>query len=163
MKDFSIFTGFSCCRADDEDRDIDEFIRDDAEHHLKNCMAVTYGFFLADDRSHPLGFATLQNDAVKIKSGDYPYQSSPAVKIGRFGIMADSQRQGFGSLLLTMLKGFMLTENRTGCRYLTLDAYNQPRTIEFYKRNGFALLKLQPQPNRKQVVMYFDLLSHTVG
>ena len=43
VTDFTIFTGFTCCGQDDGDRDLDDFIRDDAERHLNDKMAVTYG------------------------------------------------------------------------------------------------------------------------
>ncbi|MDR1396541.1 MAG: GNAT family N-acetyltransferase [Desulfarculales bacterium] len=166
VKDFSIFSGFSCCRPDDKDKDLDDFIHNDAENHLKNHMATTYILLLDPDLFQiplspliPLGFVTLQNDSIKIKSDEYLYQSSPAVKIGRFGIENIWQKRGLGSLALTMVKQFMLTDNRTGCRYITLDAYNDGDVLKFYKKNGFSLLE-KPNPKRDQVLMYFDLKSH---
>lgn len=55
-----------------------------------------------------------------------------------------------------MVKTFMCANNRTGCRYITLDAYNKPRVVNFYERNGFIMLR-QPKPNHEQAPMYFDL------
>ncbi|MEG2173574.1 MAG: GNAT family N-acetyltransferase [Desulfovibrionaceae bacterium] len=161
MTDFLVFTGFSCCGPDDDDHDLDDFIRDDAERHLRDKMAVTYGVFFPETifAREPLAFFTLQNDALKIQSQGYPYKTPPAVKIGRLGVRYDYQSKGIGTDVLTMIKDFMLYDNRTGCRYITLDAYNNPRILTFYKRNGFHLLK-EPQPQRRQESMYFDLLSH---
>ena len=134
MEDFSIFTGFSCCGPDDDDHDLDDFIRDDAERHLRDKMAVTYGVFFPEKilARHPLAFFTLQNDALKIQSIGYPYKTPPAVKIGRFGVGSGFQSQGIGTDVLTMIKDFMCLDNRTGCRYITLDAYNKPRVLLFY-------------------------------
>ncbi len=160
VQDFSIFTGFSCCAPDDDDKDLDEFIRQDAAMHLQMRMAVIYGLFLEGfDDAVPLGFATLQNDAIKLRTTDFPYKSSSAVKIGRFGINNAYQGNGIGSEFLTCLKTFMCTSNRTGCRFITLDAYNTPRIIAFYRKNGFAHLK-EPNSDRKQEQLYFDLMAH---
>jgi GNAT superfamily N-acetyltransferase len=161
VTDFSIFTGFTCCGPDDDDRDLDDFIRDDAERHLRDKMAVTYGVFFPekDLARFPLAFFTLQNDALKIQSSGYPYKTPPAVKIGRFGVGAEFQARGRGTEILTMIKDFMCRDNRTGCRYITLDAYNKPSVLRFYRKNGFAFLKAT-SPHRNQESMYFDLLSH---
>lgn len=164
VTDFLIFKGFTCSGPDDEDRDLDDFIRDDAERHLRDKMAVTYGVFFPEPSLSrvPLAFFTLQNDALKIQSPDYPYKTHPAVKIGRFGVHYEFQSKGIGSDVITMIKDFMCHDNRTGCRYITLDAYNNPKVTRFYQRNGFILLK-DPQPQRRQEHMYFDLLSHVLN
>ena len=162
VQDFSIFTGFSCCSLEDDDKDLDDFIQNDAERHRSDLMAVTYGVFFPEEElsTLPLAFFTLQNDALKIKNSSYPYSQSPAVKIGRFGVNRSFQGNGIGTDILTRIKDFMLTDNRTGCRYITLDAYNKPKVIKFYtQRNGFVHLK-EPNPDRYQEILYFDLLRH---
>ena len=55
-----------------------------------------------------------------------------------------------------MVKQLFITDNRTGCRFITVDANNKPRVIQFYKRNGFNLLTDQDQ-GRNQRAMFFDL------
>jgi hypothetical protein len=109
VEDFGIFNGFSCCGPDDKDKDIDNFIRDDARRHFEDKVAVTYGLFLdePDNDHYPLGFATLQNDAIKMEGTKYPYPNMPAVKIGRFGIRREIQGRGFGALFLVMIRMFM--------------------------------------------------------
>ena len=161
VTDFTIFTGFTCCASDDSDHDLDDFIKDDAERHFRDKMAVTYGVFFPEEAlaKYPLAFFTLQNDALKIESPGYPYKTPPAVKIGRFGVSAEFQSRGIGTDIITMIKEFMCQDNRTGCRYITLDAYNKPRVLRFYQKNGFLFLK-EPNPQRRQELMYFDLLSH---
>ena len=155
--DFSLFTGFSCCPEGEQDKDLDDFIHNDAARHFKDKMAVTYALTLAlKGEVSVLAFATLQNDAIKIENTQYPYKSSPAVKIGRLGVSSKLQGRGFGTLCLIMIKSLMCIANRTGCKYLTLDAYNQPRVIKFYEKNGFTCLK-QPKQGQKQILMYFDL------
>ena len=65
VEDFSIFNGFCCLKKSDTDRDLEDFIRNDAERHFKDKIAVTYGLF-TEGSLVPLGFATLQNDAIVI-------------------------------------------------------------------------------------------------
>ncbi|WP_051286215.1 hypothetical protein [Megalodesulfovibrio gigas] len=173
MEDFSVFTGFSCLRPEDKDRDLDEFIRHDAERHFKDKVAVTYQLESVVDpelAGIPLGFATLQNDAIRINGDDslpdicvqYPYRAFPAVKIGRFGIHVDYQRNNLGSLFLFMLKWLLTTENRTGCRYITVDARrdkkNKIDVTGFYRRNQFEELPWESKTS-KYVPMYFDLIN----
>ena len=62
-------------------------------------------------------------------------RSYPAVKIGRFAVHKNFQGQNFGSKLLDYIKGLFLDSNRTGCQYITVDAYKQ--SLRFYERNGF--------------------------
>jgi len=60
-------------------------------------------------------------------------------------------------------------ENRTACRFLTVDAYNNEKTLKYYENNGFKYLfstELQEKqyigmPEDKKLrtrLMYFDLL-----
>lgn len=167
VEDFTIFSGFSCLEPKDTDRDLDDFIRHDAAGHYQDKIAVTYGLFYTGIQ-HPLGFATLQNDAIILGEEDsppeevkeYPYRSLPAVKIGRLGILYDIQRNALGSLFLALLKQIMCSANRTGCRFVTVDARrdrkNKIDATTFYKKNGFDLLPYREKTS-KYVPMYFDL------
>ncbi len=170
MTDFASFTGFTCLSPEDTDRDLDGFILQDAERHHQDRIAVTYALADMSMPDFPLGFATLQNDAIVTEPGElpevaghYPYASYPAVKIGRFGIRLEYQRNAtlrLGSLFLFMFKNLLLHENRTGCRFITVDARrdkkNKVDTTIFYERNGFSLLPCRKKTSR-YIPMYFDL------
>ena len=63
-------------------------------------------------------------------------------------------------------------DNKTGCRYLVVDAYNQPVPLAFYEANGFKYMfssELQECEYRKiesvaklhTRMMYFDLMLLT--
>jgi len=53
--------------------------------------------------------------------------------------------------------GFFLADNRTGCRFITVDAYRN--AVGFYERNDFArmLTKETEDPNAPTVPLFFDL------
>lgn len=171
VTDFSTFAGFTCLALEDTDRDLDGFIHQDAERHHQDRIAVTYALTDMMTPDFPLGFATLQNDAIVAESGElpeiagrYPYASYPAVKIGRFGIRLEYQQNKtlrLGSLFLFMFKNLLLHENRTGCRFISVDARrdkkNKVDTTAFYEKNGFALLPCREKTSR-YIPMYFDLM-----
>lgn len=176
VTDFSIFTGFSCLSPDDADRDLDDFIQNDAERHFIDRIAVTYTLEDVQYPKVPLAFATLQNDAVVItpdallEVSKYSYSAYPAVKIGRFGVHIDYQSRHqkaggqlhLGSLFLYGLKKLLLQANRTGCRFITVDARrdkaNGVDVTPFYMKNGFTPLACRTKTS-KYIPMYFDLCS----
>ena len=170
VEDFDIFTGFLCFPPDVQERDLEDFLATDAYQHFKDRIAVTYILAATTDPLNPLGFATLANDAIVVDKdnplpevANYPYASFPAVKIGRFGIILPLQKCGFGNLFLTMLKKLMCEANRTGCRFITVDAWRDKKTgvdvTAFYEKNGFTILPCRKKTSN-YVPMYFDLLSH---
>ena len=167
VTDFSIFTGFTCLHPQDADRDLDEFLQEEAERHYQDRIAVTYAMTRVDIPDIPLGFATLQNGAIVIDDKEslpmvqgYRYSAFPAVKIGRFGISFDFQGGGLGTLFLRLIKDLMLLENRAGCRFITVDARrdkkNKVDATGFYEVNGFSLLLCRAKTSR-YIPMYFDL------
>jgi hypothetical protein len=175
IQDFSIFNDFRCCpppKPGEPESDIDDFIHNDSSRYYRDKISVTYGFVSQLDKK-PVAFATLQNDAISIGPGFVPpkgyfYPQYPAVKIGRLGVRMEMrlksgvklqiQNNRFGSYFLRYIKHFMSQENnRTGCRYLTVNADKSDRIIKFYERNGFTPLLERPPEEESQIVMYFDL------
>lgn len=84
------------------------------------------------------------------------YDGYPAVKITRFGVRSEFQRNKIGSSILHAVKQLFLTENRTGCRFITVDAYNTPGVREFYAKNDFEDLP-KDKPSATTHSMFFDL------
>jgi ribosomal protein S18 acetylase RimI-like enzyme len=78
--------------------------------------------------------------------------------------------KGIGTELMDFIKSWMLDpSNKTACRYLTVDAYNNGRTFKFYEANGFKpifssnnqekeYIGLPPEKDLKTRFMYFDLM-----
>lgn len=65
------------------------------------------------------------------------YKALPAVKIARLGVQQNVKSRGLGTKLLNMTKQLFLTDNRTGCRFLTVDSYITEQAIHFYEKNYF--------------------------
>ena len=75
----------------------------------------------------------------------------PAVLIGRLGVSAEYRGFGYniGSQIIDFVKDwFRSSDNKTGCRFIVVDAYNNPRTLHFYEKNGFKLLYKTEQEER---------------
>jgi hypothetical protein len=65
-------------------------------------------------------------------------------------------------MLMDYIKGFFIEKDKTGCRFITVDAYRV--AIDFYNRNGFDFLTDEDKnDDRRQ--MYFDLypVSRVIG
>ena len=62
-----------------------------------------------------------------------------------------------GSFLLNITKAFFRCYNRTGCRFVTVEAYNKDRTVDFYVKNDFAFLT-DKDHGKNQRTMFFDLM-----
>ncbi|MBP7526705.1 MAG: GNAT family N-acetyltransferase [Syntrophorhabdaceae bacterium] len=159
------------------DTELNNFLCDDAIDHIKALLAVTY---LLERDGELIGYFSVLNDSIRHK--DIPaktpsrselkrllrkvpfkkrgYQSHPAVKVGRFAISKDCQSNGLGSKMMDYIKGYFLDNNKTGCRFITVDAYNNPKTLKFYQDNGFDFLtsKDETEDNR---LMYFDLIVYS--
>ena len=68
-------------------------------------------------------------------------RSYPAVLIGRVGVNTEFRGLNIGTQLIQFIKDwFCAKDNKTGCRFLIVDAYNQESVLAFYKRNGFKYL-----------------------
>jgi len=163
VEDFSIFDGFSC-----GDDDLDDFIKNDAQPHQEKLLTVTYAYRLKKDGqvSVPIAFVSLSNDAIRSfttsrKKKKFPpqkrYNEFPAVKICRLGTHAALQGKGVGTHLVTVLKQIFISANRTGCRFMTVDAYKS--ALSFYERNDFNYVQPKDRSGSdKTVSLYFDLL-----
>ncbi len=61
------------------------------------------------------------------------------------------------SAVLDYLKMSFTTGNKTGCRFLIVDAYNNEKVTNFYHKNGFRYLTGEDVGDTTRI-MYFDLI-----
>lgn len=149
------------------DADLDEFLLDDACPHQSDLLTVTY---LVRHEGLVVAYFSVLNDKIALEQ--FPsksqfrklqtllphrkrgYKSYPAVKLGRLAIDKNFRGSGLGSQLLTYIKVLFISGNRTGCRFITADAYHQ--AVSFYEKNGFVSLFAQTKDDHTKL-MYFDL------
>ena len=157
------------------DDDLNDFILHESPLYRKEKLAVTYVLKEADDlaNEHIKAFFSLSNDRISISDFDSKtkynrfsrrfnnhkrLKSYPAAKIGRLAVHASAKGMNIGSTLLNFIKRYFTADNKTGCRFITVDAY--AAAIPFYLRNGFVPLNEEDadEPTR---LLYFDLNDST--
>ena len=153
------------------DEDLNDFIMKEIHFYRNQRLAMPYIVTKKNQSDKILAYFTLANDKInvtdfatnsqfnKFRKANFNKEkylrSYPSVKIGRFAISKELQGEGIGTYLLTFIKMFFLADNKTGCRFITLDAYRG--AVDFYKRNGFSFL--QKEDKNPTQLMYFDLMT----
>lgn len=170
------------------DADLDDFFHNHALLYAKEHLGKTY-VFVNNNTSEIVAFFTVSNDSIKTTfipknatnrvqrkiPGLKHLRTYPAVLIGRLGVNKSYQGKGFmiGRQIVNFIKlWFLDDENKTGCRFLVVDAYNKPEVLSFYERNGFKYLYAteKDEINATQVhdnsintrLMFLDLLHTTL-
>jgi GNAT superfamily N-acetyltransferase len=170
---------FSC-----GDKDLDDFLMYDAENYERQLLGRTYCARLNSDSSVIVCFFTLSNSGVDARNlpnsrrkkltEHVPHEKSlssyPATLIGRLGVDKEFAGKGIGKELMYMIKQQVrFPRNISASRYLTVDAYNNERTLKFYEANDFKTLFSSDEQEKEHVglprerelrtkLMYFDLM-----
>lgn len=174
-----------CCNAFScGNDDLDSFFRNDSVNYSRQLMGKTYAFVDADSLRDIVCAFTVSNASIftnylpnarkKQIGRNLPWEKRdliyPAVLIGRLGVNNSFKKMHVGSELLDYIKQwFVDPDNKTGCRYLVVDAYNQPVPLAFYEANGFKYMfsserqeceyrKIESVAKLHTRMMYFDLM-----
>ena len=163
---------------------MDDFFLHDAMRYKAELLGKTYCFVLDDEPKTIVCMFTLSNDSIRVDvipnsrgrklSHDIPREKRmrryPAVLIGRLGISTKFQHLHIGTEVMDFIKSwFVEPYNKTGCRYLVVDAYNEDVPVAFYKKNGFDFMFSTEEQEKsyrgivsdkplKTRLMYFDLI-----
>ncbi|MEA3240703.1 MAG: GNAT family N-acetyltransferase [Pseudomonadota bacterium] len=165
VTDFTLLNNFDC-----GDDDLNDFFHNDAVRYKTELMAETYSLNEATERITPVALVSLCNDHIRLdkfkietakKAVNCIHQNKrrtgiPAVKIARLGVASNIQGNSIGSHIINIIKKLFLINNRTGCRFLTVDAYRKDNVLNFYKKNGFQLITSKDATKLSRA-MFFDL------
>lgn len=155
------------------DDDLNDFILNEAHLYRNELIAVSYVF--EDKKSKEvIGYFSLANDRVSVT--DFASNSAfnrfrrqrfvhekrlrtyPAVKICRLGVSRSMRGKAIGSFLLDFIKSYFLVDNKTGCRFVTVDAYTE--ALPFYEKNHFLPLRNDDEAiDTTTQLLFFDLAS----
>lgn len=149
------------------DTDLNDFILYEAPYYREALLAVSY-IAKVDDKV--IAYFSLANDRVSLGDfenktefnrfrkhrfvNDKRLKSYPAVKICRFAVDTSYSGTGIGTVLMDFIKDYFIENNKTGCRFITVDAYLN--AIPFYKKNNFNPL-LPNDDDEHTRLLYYDL------
>ena len=150
------------------DVDLNDFILNDAFLYRKEKLAVTYIYMNKDNSDDIAAFFCLANDRISLAdfgtksrynrlsrrfANPKRLKSYPAAKIGRLGVSASMKGKEIGSTLIDFIKNFFLVDNKTGCRFITVDAYAE--AVPFYVKGDTVI-------NEKKCVMT-NIITYFLG
>ncbi len=154
------------------DADLNDFILKESMLYRQALLAVSYVMENKQDSSDVSAYFSLANDKVSLNDfenktefnrfrkhrfvNEKRLKSYPAVKICRLGVDLSMKGQYVGTFLLNFIKSYFVINNKTGCRFLTVDAYAD--AIPFYLKNGFVPLN-DEDADADTRLLYFDLAT----
>ena len=176
--------GFTC-----KDENITEFFTQDYADYAYQLLGKSYCFVKPETSEIVCAF-TVANSSVKVDSLPSNLRNKlnrkipnakrrpqyPAVLVGQLAVSDLFSGHHVGDELLDFIKSWFIDPlNKTGCRYVIVDAVNHPKVFEYYQRNGFKFLfssdeeewtflhnkgleQTTPIEPMKTRLMYFDLI-----
>ena len=158
------FKDFNC-----GDPDLNDFLLNNSKHFSKQLLAVTY---VLESDLDVIAFFSISNDRISLQDIKNPIQweqfqstfpegknlrSYSAVKIGRLAVSNKFKGKGYGKIIIDYLIDSFISNNKTGCRFITVDAYRE--SLLFYEKTGFKYLT-EKDVNRDTRLMYLDLYPY---
>ena len=140
LQEGEVLKSFNC-----GDAELNDFILKDADNYRKTLLSVSY---ILEEDSTPIAYFSLSNDSLSCEKFENKstfnrlnrrinnakrMRQYPAMKIGRFAIDESVRKKGIGSALLDIIKYSLVEDPQSGCRFITVDAYND--AVGFYERN----------------------------
>ncbi len=182
----------SCHPFDCDYPDLNDFFTNDVENYSAELLGKTYCFTLDENPTIIVCAFTISNDSIKtthlpnsrkkkvIKGIPRPKQmrSYPAVLIGRLGVHKDyrnieGEDERTGKQLMDFIKSWFIDgANKTGCRFIVVDSYNEAGPLRYYAQNDFQGLfsteeqekeftGLSPDAELATRLLFFDLIVLT--
>lgn len=179
----------SCKPFDCDNSDLNDFFRNDAVNYYSELLGKNYCFTLDNNPEIIVCAFTIANDSIKtfllpnarkkkvIK--DIPRQkqmkSYPAVLIGRLGVnknyrFVQGETDRTGKQLMDFIKSWFIDgANKTGCRFIVVDSYNEVGPCKYYSDNEFISLFSTEEQEKEYTgivsdakletrLMYYDLI-----
>lgn len=149
------------CGVDEKENKLNDFFHSDNlflcdKHHFcsvyivrqKSTSSLLAVFTLANDSIGLLSQddkKDLQEDVCYDVAEDYSkiwnqQTSFPAINICHLGVSSRFHSAGIGSMLIKLILKTFAEYNTSGCQFVTVDSLNNPRTNNFYQKNGFSNL-----------------------
>lgn len=133
---------------------VNEFFREEAQAYQDELFGKTYYFCLPDSPSDIVAGFTVANASIFTKHLPNSRQKKigfevhhrkglinyPSILLAQLGVDVRYKGNHLGAQIIDFVAlWFTSTSNKSGCRHLIVDAYDEPHLIEFYQQNGLNL------------------------
>lgn len=135
-----------------KDTDIEEFFKSEYKDYNRQLLGKSYCFLTREEVPRLACAFSLSNSSVRVDRLSNKKRNKinrvipnskrrsqyPAVLIGQLAVMDDFHGIDLGTKVMDFIKSWFIDpHNKTGCRYIVVDAVNQKNVLEFYENNGF--------------------------
>lgn len=135
-----------------KDSDIEIFFKQEYKQYSYQLLGKSYCFVTKSKPQKIVCAFTVSNSSIKVDNlpnkkrnklnRKIPHSKQrsqyPAVLIGQLAVFDEFAGMQLGDELLNFIKAWFIDPlNKTGCRYIIVDAVNKDPVKDFYKRNGF--------------------------
>ena len=136
------------------DKHIDKFFREEFTDYEYQLLGKTNCFVTREDQKIVAAFS-VANSSVRVDdipkskrnklNRKIPFSKQrsqyPAVLVAQLAVFDEFAGKGVGREVLDLIKAWFIDPlNKTGCRYMIVDAVNTPKVLEFYRNNGFDFI-----------------------
>ena len=140
---------FDCGR-----KSVNDFFHNEAQDYQDELFGKTYYFCLPDSPSVIVAGFTVANASIFTKRLPNARQKKigfevhhekglinyPSILLAQLGVDVRYKGLHLGPQIIDFVMGwFTSSSNKSGCRHLIVDAYDEPHLLEFYQRNGLNL------------------------
>ena len=130
---------------------VNEFFREEAQDYQDELFGKTYYFCLPDNPSDIVAGFTVANASIFTKRLPNARQKKigrevhhekglinyPSILLAQLGVDVKYRGLHLGPQIIDFVMGwFTSIDNKSGCRHLIVDAYDEPHLLDFYQRNG---------------------------
>lgn len=176
-----------CEPFESESKDLNDFFANDAVKYANRLLGKTYVFCLKNNPNVIVAAFTVSNDSIRMTNKlneeskqiflhdtsleDKRLRRFPAVLIGRLATNKLFAGKGVGTGVMDFIKYWFRLNNKTGCRFIIVDAYSSEATLHYYLKNEFKYLIEDERLEAKYAeigmgrlplhtrLMYYDLLE----
>lgn len=140
---------FDCGRLE-----VNEFFSRQAQAYQDELFGKTYFFVNPDNPREVIAGFTVANASIFTKHLGNSRQKKigyevhhekglinyPAVLLAQLGVDIKYKGNRLGEQIIEFVEDWFTSDNnKSGCRHLIVDAYNEPELLDYYRRNGLNL------------------------
>ena len=146
---------FDCGR-----KSVNDFFRFEAQDYQDELFGKTYYWVHPDSPSEVIAGLTVANASIFTKRLPNSRQKKigrevhhekglinyPSILLAQLGVDVRYKGNNLGAQIINFVASwFTSSSNKSGCRHLIVDAYDEPHLLDFYLRNGLNLFFSSPE------------------